>query len=302
MENFDDLFDSKAAPDHQESPDGYDKAAYAEKKQQERRDAFSLMDETAVKLAGKPELLRAFLDVQARFDRYSVGNALLITAQLPTATKLADAAKWKEDGVYVNRGETGIVIMEPGKEYTRDDGSTAVGYRVRKVFDISQTNAKPEPEPVPTRDERLMLRALIHKAPCDLAVSDQLPVSSDAVYRDAERKIFIRPNMTGTQIFRALSCELAQAYLHERQKDDYKRSAAAFTAKCASYILCVRNGVSTDGISFDHIPDSVGRMDARAMRSQLDEIRSVANDISFNMGQILDAHQKDARSTSEPAR
>lgn len=31
-----------------------------------------------------------YLDVQARFDRYSVSNAVLIAAQCPEATRLAD--------------------------------------------------------------------------------------------------------------------------------------------------------------------------------------------------------------------
>ena len=40
-----------------------------------------------------------YLDVQARFDRYSVSNAILIAAQKPDATKLADFDTWKASGV-----------------------------------------------------------------------------------------------------------------------------------------------------------------------------------------------------------
>ena len=79
-------------------------------------------------------VFRAYLDVQARFDLYSVSNAILIAAQCPEATKLADFDTWKADGVYVKRGQDAISILEPGKEYTRQkDGSTGVFCNVKKV-------------------------------------------------------------------------------------------------------------------------------------------------------------------------
>ena len=90
-------------------------------------------------------LLQAYLDVQARFDLYSVSNAILIAAQCPEATRLADFDSWKARGMYVRRGADAITILEPGKEYQRDDGSVGVSYNVRKVFDISQTRAAPRP-------------------------------------------------------------------------------------------------------------------------------------------------------------
>ena len=35
-----------------------------------------------------------------------------------------------------------VTILEPGKEYQRDDGSKAVGYNAKIVYDVSQTSAK----------------------------------------------------------------------------------------------------------------------------------------------------------------
>lgn len=39
----------------------------------------------------------------------------------------------------MRRGQKAIPIIEPVKEYVRDDGSIGVLYDVRKVFDVSQT-------------------------------------------------------------------------------------------------------------------------------------------------------------------
>ena len=158
MANFDDIFNTPSTQEKQTFAP-FDKDAWAAKKQQERESAYELIDNTAMEIVGNGEIFQAYLDVQARFDRYSVGNALLITAQSPEATRLADFDTWKSGGVYVKRGEDGIVILEPGKEYEREDGSVGVSYDVKKVFDISQTNSRQRVAPTVTRDERLLLKA-----------------------------------------------------------------------------------------------------------------------------------------------
>ena len=82
---------------------------YLEKKQ-ERESAFAMIDETAQRMANDGSLFQSYLDVQARFDRYSVGNAVLITAQKADATQLSDFKGWKNNGVFIKKGESGIVL------------------------------------------------------------------------------------------------------------------------------------------------------------------------------------------------
>jgi hypothetical protein len=290
MPNYDDLFASPAPA--KEAPTdlpAFDKETWVGKKQQERSDAYTLIDDTALKMACNGELFQTYLDVQARFDRYSVGNAILITAQKPEATKLADFDKWKEDGAYVNKGETGITLLEPGNEYEREDGSTGVSYNAKKVFDVSQTNAKQKAAPVITRDERLLLKALINDAPCQLSISENLPDNVNAVYKPDSKTILIRQGMDAQTIFRSLVNELAHAYM---DKGDYKRSECSFNAYCSAYILCKRNGISVDTFSFDRMPETVSKMDASAMRKQLAAIRDVSNDISMDMNRIFEKNQK----------
>ena len=60
-------------------------------------------------------LFQTGLDVMARFDRYSVGNVILIAAQKPDATKLADFDTWKQNRTYVRKGEDHIKLLEPGE-------------------------------------------------------------------------------------------------------------------------------------------------------------------------------------------
>lgn len=89
MNGFDDIFDTQSTNQEQaNSP--FDKEAWAEKKQAERKAVYELADSTALSVAGDGNRFRDYLDVQARFDRYSVTNSLLILAQMPQATQLKD--------------------------------------------------------------------------------------------------------------------------------------------------------------------------------------------------------------------
>ena len=175
MPNYDDLFTSPPAQG-EETP--FDKDAWAAKKQAEREGVYAMIDNHVHDMGMDGGVFQAYLDVQARFDLYSVSNAILIAAQCPEATKLAGFDSWKADGVYVKRGQDAITILEPGKEYRKDDGSTGVSYNVKKVFDISQTRAEQRPAPAVARDERLLLKALMNNAPCRFAISNELPATT----------------------------------------------------------------------------------------------------------------------------
>ena len=90
MSNFDDIFDAPKAQEPAYQPDdAFDKEAWAEKKQAERSSAYELIDRTAEDVVRDGAAFQTYLDVQSRFDRYSVGNALLIAAQKPDAQKIA---------------------------------------------------------------------------------------------------------------------------------------------------------------------------------------------------------------------
>lgn len=181
MANFDDIFNSQPKEETEgQSFAPFDKDEWAAQKKQERENAFALIDETAQHMTNDGELFQSYLDVQAHFDRYSVGNAILITAQKPDATQLADFKGWKDNGVYIKKGESGIVLLEPGEEYTKDDGSIGVSYNSKKVFDITQTNAKPRENAGIKRDERMLLKALIHNAPCPIEISQHMYSSTSS--------------------------------------------------------------------------------------------------------------------------
>ena len=185
MNGFDDLFvkdnEGKDSNQRQFDEKEFDKDAWAEKKKQERADAYALIDDGTETIMQDSEVFRDFLNVQARFDRYSVSNAILIAHQMPEATRLADFDGWKNHDYTIKKGETAITILEPGNEYTKEDGTKAFSVNVKKVFDITQTvDGKAVNPKYP--EQRKAIKALISSAPCDIVMDSEKAGEKLAVY------------------------------------------------------------------------------------------------------------------------
>ena len=103
----------------------FDKEEWAAAKQAQRKEAYELIDNTCSEMVASGDSFRQYLDVQGRFDRYSVANAILVSAQMPEATQLKEYSKWKANRVYVNKDAQKIIILEPSKEYTVRTGQRA---------------------------------------------------------------------------------------------------------------------------------------------------------------------------------
>ena len=132
MSNYDDIFTPQAA-EPEEKPAQESKQDWAARRKQEREAVYAMVDTTTERMAANGEVFQDYLDVQSRFDRYSVRNAILITAQNKNATKLASFEDWKADNISIQKGEKGISIMVPD-QYRRKDGSPATGFVVGIVL------------------------------------------------------------------------------------------------------------------------------------------------------------------------
>lgn len=294
MPNYDDLFTTQPAPQEE-----FNKDAWAAKKQAERESVYAMIDEHVHDMSVDGGVFQGYLDVQARFDLYSVSNAILIAAQCPEATKLADFDTWKADGVYVKRGQDAITILEPGKEYKKDDGSRGVSYNVKKVFDISQTRAEQRRAPAVARDERLLLKALMNNAPCRFSISNKLPEDINMAYQPQDNTIYVRQGLDAPTIFRGLAQELARAHM---DRGGIACESPDFTAYSVAYMLCKRNGVSVEGFSFDRLPESYAMMDAKALRAEVGVMRDVAGSITADMNRLFQAQEKAQKNRDGGAR
>ena len=298
MNNYDDLFTAKGEKKESKTERPFNKEEWAAKKQQERAEAFEILDAATEEAVANPETFRDYLLIQSRFGKYSVSNALLISYQNNEATYLADFETWKEKGVFVQKGERGITLLEPGNEFTREDGTTGFSINVKKVFDISQTNSE-RSYSRRTPDERRVLKALISSSPCDIRMTNELDGNVCARYVPKDDAIYIRQGLDGEDIFRSLSQEIVIANF---AKNGVAREDCVFTAYCATYVLCERNGFDTGDFDFEKVPEMFKDAEPKAIRGQLDKIRDSANELSQDMNRIMEKQQKAKRSRDDGAR
>ena len=283
MANLDELFGNEK----QTTIEPYSKEDWIKQKNENRTLAYEML-ETASEELNNPDSVMAYLDVQSRFDRYSVSNALLVAYQNPEATRLCDAKTWQKNHVFINKGETGIIILEPGKEYTREDGRTVTPYNAKKVFDISQTNAKPRPQRTKTPDARVVVKAMIKTSPVPVEISNQLPEEVKAIYQPEAKKIFIRQGLDGDEIVRLLSKEIAFARL---DKGGFNRENLEFSAQAISYIVTSRSGFEPAPIT--RISEQFLSLSAKEKRAEFSQIRDHANTISNTINKALEAKSKE---------
>lgn len=291
MSDFDDLLNN--APAEDQTGKTFTKEEYAAKKQAEREEVFALSDQTALEVSADGDTFRQFLNLQSRLDRYSAVNVLLVFAKNREASQLGSFDYWKEKGCFVKSEQTGISILEPGKEYERADGSKAVGYNVKKVFDISQVDTrKMKSASAPSHTDRQLLTTLVNKAPVKISGADSLPENLGAMTDPETGEIRVRKGMAFADTFRCLAQELALADLtasHDTQ------SEPQFSAYCASYLLCQKYGVDTQGFSFEDAPGVFDGMDALEVKGELSQIRDAAESISGRMARQLDVQQRAAK-------
>lgn len=297
MSSFDDLFRQENEQPALRNDRPFDKEAWKQQKQEQREMVYSLIDDTAETVARDSAAFQKYLDVQSRFDRYSVANALLILAQKPDATRIAGFDTWKEQGAYIRKKESGFYILEPGEEYRRDDGSVGISYNPKKMFDIAQTGSRKRETPA-YPDDRTSIKALMAHAPVPIRISDALPEGANALYRPEAREIQIQRGMDAGNIFRALSQEFAHAEM-DTGDGSYNRSEHAFHAYCVSYMLCKQYGVDTNPYRFDRAPEMLEGMDAQEIRAELSVIREVAGEISGRMNRMLAQQRQQKRQEPE---
>lgn len=268
----------------------YNKEEWIAHKQAERQRAYDLIETTCSKMMDNGAVFQKYLDVQGRFDRYSVNNAILVSAQKPDATQLKDYSKWKDSRVYIKPDEKHITILEPGKEYTRDDGTKAVSYNAKAVFDISQTSSKQKDavkQPI-----RNMVSALIDASPVAFHPVNDLELP--AFYDADQQTIFVRTGLTEEQLFASMAKEVSAAVYGMK----YGNHDVDFRSYCVAYMLCKKFDVDTRDFDFAKAPEGYKDMDIPNFKNELNTMRDVLGEIQRDMYQSLEK-KKSAKSNEQ---
>jgi len=151
------------------------KSDYSKFKNDEKHYDYALVDKRTDEIVSSPEKLIEYLEFQSRMDRYTVANAMLIMSRCPEASQLKEKEDWEKLNISVKKGAEKIHVLEPKKYFK--DGKAQTNTNVKYVYDISQTNALPDPEKAKRYDERALVSALLATAKIEKDVATALPVS-----------------------------------------------------------------------------------------------------------------------------
>lgn len=265
----------------------YDKAEWAAQKQAERKEAYEMIDTTCSEMMTNGGSFRQYLDVQGRFDRYSVNNAILVSAQMPEAEQLKDKAGWKANRVYVNKDAQRITILEPSKEYTREDGTKAISYNAKAVYDISETSVKDRTQAQEPKSMRELVSAMLDASPVPFQPMDNLELP--AFYDSGQQTIFIRTGLNEEQLFVSMAKEVAAAVFDFKHNES--RDASDFKSYCVAYMVSSRYGVDTRGFSFDRLPKEYAEMETQDFKRELGSMRDVLGEVQSEMYKSMEKNK-----------
>ena len=260
---------------------------YVAKKKAEKDAVYQMIDDAATEIVNAPEKFRGYLDTQARMDRYSAANALLIYKQQPQATQLKEFRDWQEDGVKVSKGAKSLSILEP-VEYAKKDGSTGIAYNVKKVFDVSQTNGRRPAAPTLDRDPRKLVAIMLDTAPIDVATVEELPSPNmGAFYRNEDQTLYVKRDIgDSVALCQCVAQELGHAQL-AMSCEAYSRREMGFSAVCVRYMLCRKFGVDTRSFAIEDIPDGLKNKEPKGIHEELSKTRSAMNEIGSRVAEEI---------------
>ena len=291
MDSFDDILNQplEAVPPEPEQPPR--KLEWWQVKEQKQRvEAFATLNGIFHAFSNGKGDVQGYLDIHSRFPFYSARNALLIRSKRPEATKIGSYSYWKERGVEVLKTEkrNPIIILEPGnKSYVREDGTIGKPFYAKEVYDISQTSAREQAQVPVTFDDRLILRALIHKPPVAIQVLEQLPEEGRGAMYDLEQKaILVKKGMDAPDIFRCVSLELAKVELNMVDGES-SLARAGYKAYCVSYMLCKKYGIDTQGYNVQQINQGFKGQEIENIKADLTDMENVMAGINSRMAKVL---------------
>ena len=277
----------------------FDREKFKEKKRAELEALYDAVNEETLMIAEDPEKFSAYLRVQARFNKYTVTNAILLLHQFPDAQKLKTFEGWKRDGASVKRGEKSISILEP-YSYTKADGNTVKGFRIKKLFDISQTDLKQSPAPfLSDVSSRSLLRALLEASPIETEAVDDLDNGKGAVYDQEKQKIYIRRKLEPDDFFRAVAVSIAEAQLAEQGSSSQDELESK--AKAIAFMLCVKYGIDPGRLRVK-MTGADAQMEIKEIKAELSEIRKTFTGIADRADESIREQIKERRASRKRGR
>lgn len=290
--------------------------------------------EKGVKDVFQSDKYKQFLNVMAKFPRYSVNNTMLIMMQRPDAQLCQSFTGWKQMGRYVKKGEKGISILAPApykieREQTKLDDKgrpvfdadgepvkekvevTIRAFKVVKTFDLAQTDGKELPTIGPNElvgsidGYPKLLQALQEISP--VPVSFELIDGGAKGYYNLENKsIVIQGGMSEVQTIKTLLHEMAHQKLHDKdtvpEAKDITRNGKEVEAESVAYVVCQHYGINTSDYSFSYVAGWSEGKETPELKASLDKIRHTASEFIYQIDQRMEVLMAEKEQAQEAAK
>ena len=271
-----------------------------------------------------------FLNTMAERPRYSFNNTVLVYLQKPDATFLAGYGKFRETyGHQVIQGEKGIKIfariirkkknnliegeIEKNKDNKEEkEEETIVGFRMVKIFDISQT--KPimekteEGNEIPCKKAKKLIDSLSYLKMVNLWAEDEefqeellaaakdmidIPVKEKELspdlggyfrFQDKDNLHIVLNNKFGiTSRFTTLLHEWTHYHLHNPFKKEtewitekFKKQDKEIQAESVAYIVAKHFGIDSSPESFKYVASWSKEKDIKDLKTSMEIIQKTA--------------------------
>ena len=227
-----------------------------------------------------------YLATMARFHQYSAGNILLIHLQNAEASQVAGYQRWKQLGRQVKFGEKGIKILVPharkvSDEKTGEEQVIVHSFGLGTVFDISQTEGKPLPEPPVAREIRessdagvaLFGHLLRFVEGAGITVTREELEHGHGYYAPTRRQIALGSHLTGDQRTKTLAHEAAHFVADHRGW--INREDAETVAESAAFVVLNHYGIDASDYSFAYV--AAWAQNHQVFKRNLDAIQRTAH-------------------------
>ena len=276
--------------------EGEGKKSFAERMAEKKNQCYAMIDDACLNSVSSVDNLRQFLNVQSRFDKYSLNNALLIFAQKPDAVKVKDFDTWKKDDISIKKGAKSFMILEPSP-YKGTDGKMHRGYNAKNVFDISDVEASEDAIPQPkSYEQKQLVAALVHDAPVPVRKAEHSIGENDAIYDAKNKVVYFKAGLEFDTIFPAIAKALAHAEM-AKDVENYRIGEHEFAARCSAYVLSQRYGVDTRTVDVYGIPKNIETMEAEDVKKVLGDVHRNVKSINARMNESLEQIQNKEQQT-----
>jgi hypothetical protein len=237
--------------------------------------------ESAVASLQSSDGFREWLRARALFHGYSLNNTFLIHAQCPEATRVASAKVWRELGRHQVKGSTALRVYAPMEWHVDAKGQQpgevnqwgqvafqcdkhkrvcvrAKTFKLVPVFDVSQTDGEPLPDPpVPAPidgDSHAHLEPALVSLANEIGFSVSTEVLGDGsggYCNHTAKAIVVAEGQASNARVRVLVHEIAHA-LGVGYKE-YGRGPAETIVEAVTYIVLAGQGLATDESSVPYV-------------------------------------------------